>query len=422
MAESIIYHIDINSAFLSWQACYDRQQSAASVDIREIPAVIGGSEEKRHGVVLAKSIPAKRFGIHTGEPLIDARRKCPELLVVPPNYPLYVNYSNRFIELLKKYAPIVEQYSIDEAFCDMSGTRSLYGDPVAFAHKLREEIRDTLGFTVNIGVSSNKLLAKMASDFQKPDRVHTLFPEEIAEKMWPLPVGDLFFVGRATARKLHTLGIHTIGQLAGTDPAILCAHLKKHGNVIWNFANGRDLDFPSSHDADNKSFGNSITISYDVTDRDTAKMILLSLCETVGSRIRADGSYIGMVSVSILNHEFKSASRQTILDSHTDITERIYDAACLLFDSLWDQTPIRQLGVSTGKATKTAAIQCDLFDEGKNERLQKLNTAIDSIRSQYGQDSVMRACFLNSDQEHMTGGLAKEKQRQASEKSSDASH
>ncbi len=416
MAEPVLFHIDINSAFLSWQACYDRLVLGDPLDIREIPAVIGGSEEKRHGVVLAKSIPAKRFGIHTGEPLTDARRKCPNLLVVPPNYPLYVKYSNQFIDLLKEYAPTVEQYSIDEAFCDMSGTRSLYGDPVTFAHKLREEIRDTLGFTVNIGVSSNKLLAKMASDFTKPDRVHTLFPDEIEEKMWPLPVSDLFFVGRASARKLHTLGIHTIGQLAQTDPVILKAHLKKQGEVIWNYANGRDFEFPSSHQADNKSFGNSLTISFDVTDSETAKTILLSLCETVGSRIRADHSYVGMVSVSILNNEFKHMSRQMALDSNTDITERIYDSACLLFDQLWDHTPIRQLGVSTGKATKSPLIQCDLFDEGKNERLQKLNTAIDSIRSQYGEDSVMRACFLNSGQAHMTGGLAKEKQRQSSSK------
>ena len=202
--------------------------------------MIGGNEEMRHGIVLAKSPSAKRYGIRTGEALASARRKCPVLKAYPPDFDLYVRRSGEFMELLRRYAPAVEAYSIDEAFCDMTGTRNLYGDPVAFAHKLKDIIHDELHFTVNIGVSTNRLLAKMASDFEKPDRVHTLFPDEIAAKFWPLPVEELFFVGRSSARRLRGLGITTIGELAQSDHDMIVSVLKSHGDTIWNYANGRD--------------------------------------------------------------------------------------------------------------------------------------------------------------------------------------
>ena len=225
----IIYHIDVNSAFLSWQACHMLKTTPDSVDIRTIPSVIGGSEKLRHGIVLAKSSPAKKYNIQTAETLVSARKKCPGLVIIPPDYEIYVRYSSRFIDLLQQYAPVIEQYSIDEVFCDMTGTEKLYGNPVDFAHRLKNIIKKELGFTVNIGVSENKLLAKMASDFEKPDKVHTLFPSEIREKMWPLPVNELFFAGKSSVAKLHSLGIHTIGELASTDVSILRSVLKKQG-------------------------------------------------------------------------------------------------------------------------------------------------------------------------------------------------
>ena len=212
--ERIIFHIDVNSAFLSWEAVFRLHYLNATIDLREIPSAIGGDQEHRHGIILAKSIPAKKYRIQTGETILEATRKYPALYLAPPNYGLYEQCSQAFIDLLKEYAGEVEQYSIDEAFVDMSGTRLLYGDPVSIATRMKDRIREELGFTVNIGISSNKLLAKMASDFQKPDRVHTLFPEEIPRKMWVLPVSDLFFVGRATTKKLFALGIKTIGELA----------------------------------------------------------------------------------------------------------------------------------------------------------------------------------------------------------------
>lgn len=406
---SIIYHIDVNSAYLSWEASYRVNVLGETRDLRDIPSAVGGDQEMRHGIILAKSIPAKKYNIHTGEPIIKALAKCPELVIVPPDFDKYVKCSRAFIDLLKRYAPQVSQYSIDEAYCDMTGTEKLYGSPVVFAHELKDKIRDELGFTVNIGVSSNKLLAKMASDFQKPDRVHTLFPHEIPDKLWPLPVEDLFYVGRHSAVKLHKLGISTIGDLAHTDPELLRLHFKKHGEVIYNYANGIDTDTLDTPPAQNKGYGNSITIQFDVTDAATAKQIILSLCETVAARIRADEAYISVVSVSIVTSEFLHSSKQTTLDCATNVTEQIYETACLLFDCLWDQSPIRQLGVSTSHATDTSYEQYNIFDLDKFDRLSKLNTAIDKIRNKYGEDSVKRACFIDSQHKHMTGGLDKSK-------------
>ena len=210
----VIYHIDVNSAFLSWEAVYRLYHLGAQRDLRDEVAAVGGDMAMRHGIILAKSIPAKKYGIKTGESIVEARQNCPTLKLVPPNYHLYDQCSKAFMEILRRYSPDVEQYSVDEAFVDMTGTESLWGDPVLTADRIREQIRDELGFTVNIGISENKLLAKMASDFKKPDQVHTLWKEEIPDKMWPLPVSDLFFVGRATAKKLFSLGIKTIGDLA----------------------------------------------------------------------------------------------------------------------------------------------------------------------------------------------------------------
>ncbi|MFR8117972.1 MAG: DNA polymerase IV [Lachnospira sp.] len=405
----IIYHIDVNSAFLSWTAVKRLRDNPEALDIRTIPAVIGGDEKKRHGIVLAKSVPAKAYGIQTGEPLVQTRKKCPDILIVPPDFATYVSMSEQLMNFLKQTAPVVEQYSIDEAFCDMTGTGLLYGDPVAFAHQLKDDILNRFGFTVNIGISTNKLLAKMASDFKKPNLVHTLFPEEIPQKMWPLPVGELSFVGPSMCKKLEALGIHTIGDVAVSNPQLLVSHFKKHGELIWNYANGFDIELPVNHKAANKSFGNSVTLHFDVTDAENAKTILLSLSETVGARIRAEHAYIGVVSVTIVDNEFRHLSRQCTLSTPTDITEIIYENACRLFDLTWNHVPIRLLGVSTAHATDTAFHQMSLFDEDKNERFAMLNKAVDSIRDKYGEDSIKRARFLDNGCTHMSGGLNREK-------------
>lgn len=418
MPQPLIYHIDVNSAFLSWEAAELLRQDPDAPDIRSFPSVIGGSEKTRHGIVLAKSPSAAALGVCTGEPLAQARRKCPDLKIYAPHYSIYVERSRQFMALLKEYAPSVDTYSIDEAFCDMTGTSSLYGNPVDFAHRLKDEIHTRLGFTVNIGISSNRLLAKTASDFEKPDKVHTLFPSEMEEKFWPLPIEDLFFVGKSTALRLRSLGITTIGQLAKSDHAMILSVFKSHGDTIWNYANGIESTPLSHNDAASKGFGNSLTLQYDVTDAAVAKHVLLSLCETVGARIRAAGAYVSVVQVQIVDNDFRHTSRQVTLASSTNVTEKLYTCACELFDRLWDHRPIRLLGVSTGKATQEQYEQYDLFDMQKNEKLSRLNVAVDAIRSRYGEDSIKRACFIEADDaapplSHMTGGMQRAKRNAA---------
>ena len=406
----IIYHIDVNSAFLSWEAVYRLYHLGGQVDLREEVAAVGGDMAMRHGIILAKSIPAKQYHIQTGESIVEARQKCPHLKIVPPNYGLYEKCSQAFMEILREYTPDVEQYSIDEAFVDMTGTQGLWGEPLVAANRIRNQIRDELGFTVNVGISENKLLAKMASDFQKPDMVHTLWREEIPAKMWPLPVSDLFFVGRATAKKLLNLGIPTIGDLAGTDPCFLKQHLKKHGEVIWGFANGIDVSVVQPVPPDNKGYGNSTTIAFDVKDASTAKLVLLSLAETVGARLRAAGVKAEVVAVGIRTYDLQYFGHQMTLYNATDITIEIHRYACRLFDELWDGTPIRHLGIHTSRIKDGINIrQLDMFDKTNYEKLEKLDRTVDAVRRRYGKDSIKRAAFVGSQIDHMGGGISKEK-------------
>lgn len=364
----------------------------------------------RHGIILAKSIPAKKYHIQTGETILEAKQKCPDLLLVPPNYSLYEQCSKAFMEVLLQYSPDVEQYSVDEAFIDMSGTDKLWGDPVTAANRIRSQIKEELGFTVNIGVSENKQLAKMASDFQKPDRVHTLWREEIPAKMWPLPVSNLFFVGRSTARKLHTLGIDTIGELAAADPYILKSHLKKHGEIIWAFANGIDVSVVQSQPPANKGYGNSTTIAFDVCDSSTAKLVLLALAETVGARLREAHVRAEVIAVGIKDFELHYASHQMTLMNATNITMEIHRCACQLFDQLWDGSPIRHLGIHTSRIRDGIDIrQMDLFDLTDYEKLERMDAAVDDIRKRYGRDALMRASFIGSKIDHMSGGISREK-------------
>ena len=407
---TVIFHIDVNSAFLSWEAVYRLHHLGGKEDLREKVSAVGGDMAMRHGIILAKSIPAKKFHIKTGETILEAKQKCPELILVPPNYGLYEKCSKAFMDILRQYSPDVEQYSIDEAFVDMTGTEGLWGDAVTAAYRMKDQIRDTLGFTVNIGISENKLLAKMASDFQKPDRVHTLWRNEIEDKMWPLPVSDLFFVGRATTQKLLKLGIQTIGDLAHADPELLKIHLKKHGEVIWAFARGMDVSVVQSEAPANKGYGNSTTIAFDVTDASTAKLVLLALAETVGTRLRAAKVRAEVIAVGIKSHDLRYASHQMTLRNATNITTEIHKFACQLFDELWDGSAIRHLGIHTSRIKDGINMrQLDMFDDTDYEKLEKMDAAVDRIRKRYGIDSVKRAAFVDSPIDHMSGGISREK-------------
>ena len=408
--KSIIFHIDVNSAFLSWEAVFRLKHRGGTLDLRQIPAAVGGDMTMRHGIILAKSIPAGKYGVRTGESIPEAKKKCPNLMLVPPNYSLYERCSAAFMSILREYSDVVEQYSIDEAFVDMSTTCHLFGTPEETAGQIRERICQELGFTVNIGISENKLLAKMASDFRKPNRVHTLYIHEIREKMWPLPVSDLFFVGRATAKRLLELGLRTIGELAQADPVMLRDYLKKQGEVIWGFANGIDCLPVLSEAPANKGYGNSTTAPFDVTDRENAEKILLALAETVGTRLRQDNVQIEIVAVGIRFTDLSYVSHRKILSSSTNITGEIYRAACELFRELWNGAAIRHLGIHTCRVQSGEfARQLSLFDEVDYGKLMKVDETMDNIRSRYGIDSVKRAVFLNQPIDHMCGGISREK-------------
>ena len=408
--KNIIFHIDVNSAYLSWEAVYRLAHKGGKQDLREIASAVGGDITLRHGIILAKSIPAKKYGIKTGESIPEAKRKCPDLVLVPPNYGLYEQCSGVFMEILREYSDVVEQYSIDEAFVDMSTSCHLFGTPKETAIRIKDRVWEELGFMVNIGISANKLLAKMASDFQKPDRIHTLYPEEIKEKMWPLPVSDLFFVGRATTEKLLSMGIRTIGELANADPVWLKSMLKKQGEVIWRFANGIDFSPVLSQPSANKGYGNSTTTPFDVADAETANRVLLALSETVGNRLRTDRVQVGMVSVGIRYSDLSYVSHQKVLYSPTNLTLEIYTVACGLFRELWNGKLIRHLGVYTGKVNEAGfGRQLNLFDEMNYEKLSRMDETVDEIRRRFGTDALMRASFLDQPIDHMSGGISREK-------------
>lgn len=414
--EPIIFHIDVNSAYLSWSAL-SLLEKGANTDLRKIPAIIGGDMEKRHGVVLAKSIPAKKYGVTTGEPIVNALRKCPTLTIQPPDHHLYHARSEELMQLLRDVCPDIEQVSVDECFMDYTPIQKLYDSPVTAAHSIREQIRESFGYTVNIGVSDVKMLAKMASDFSKPDKVHTLFSWEIREKMWPLSVASLFMCGKSSVQTLNKLGIRTIGDLAQADRQILSAHLKSHGVMLWEYANGIDPSKVVPVPEEAKGIGNSITLSKDVTERRQAVRTLLSLSESVGGRLRAAGQLAGMVSVEIKYSSFRSVSHQTSLFSHTDSTQLIYETSCRLFDELWDGSPIRLLGIRTSRlAGAGEPSQLSLFDleirqpqkppgcpessgpgmsaPSSRQKLEALDKTLDQIRQKYGKDAVVRGSLL----------------------------
>ena len=411
MADRIIFHVDANSAFLSWTAAYKVKVLGETEDLRDVPSVVAGEKEMRHGVILARSTPAKKFGVQTGEPLFQALQKCPDLIVVPPDYPMYVEASRHFVEMLRQFSPAVEQYSIDEAWVDMTGTERLWGSPLLAAEKMRRRIKEELGFTVNIGISSNKLLAKMAGDFEKPDKIHTLFPEEVEQKFWPLPVRDLFLVGPATEKKLKLMGIYTIGQLAKADVNLLRRRLGKHGETVWHFANGRNADAVLPQPTENKGYGNSVTTATDISTTDYAYQVLLGLCETVGTRMRKDNKCGSCVCVHLRTNEFQQFSHQKKLHGATNITEEIFRIACRIFDEAWDRvTPLRQLGVQVTQLSEEPYQQYDLFSDVSPQQYEKklrLDETVDALRDRFGEDVIRRAKFAQNPEGHMTGGLDK---------------
>ena len=402
----IVFHIDVNSAYLSWTAV-EQLKNGAETDIRTIPAIIGGNQESRHGVVMAKSLPAKKFGIRTGEPVANAFRKCASLHMEPPDHKLYHEYSSQMMTFLRTYTPDIEQVSVDECYMDFTGISGRFTSPVSGALEIKNRIYEKFGFTVNIGISTNKLLAKMASDFEKPDKVHTLFPEEIKVKMWPLPVWELYMAGQSSVETLQKLEIRSIGDLAQADPEILELHLKSHGRKLWEFANGIDNSEVITEKVEAKGIGNSTTLSKDAVTEEEAKKVLLGLAESVGARLREAEQKAGMLSVEIKYYNFETASHQRQIPKPTNSDTVIYHTAVGLFRELWTKAPIRLLGIRSSKLVKQdEPEQMTIFDipvrsseetdTARDEKQKKLDRALDEIKKKYGRDAVRRGRLLEA--------------------------
>ena len=392
----VIFHIDVNSAFLSWESARRVKQGLS--DLRDIPACIGGDPKKRTGIVVAKSIPAKKYGITTGEPVAMALRKCPELVIVKSDFELYIKCSRAFKEICASYAPVMESFSIDEVFLDMTGTSLIYPDPIKTAHEIKDKIRDELGFTVNVGISTNKLLAKMASDFEKPDKVHTLFPEEIPTKMWPLSVRDLLFLGKAFEKKLTEAGIRTIGDMAHVSESEIQALLgNKAGHQLHQYALGIDESPVKAKPEEAKGFSVETTFNDDIVSVEQVLPILLEQCDVVTTRMRRKGKKCTSVSVTFRTLDFKNKSHQTTLSNATDMTDEIFRNAKKLFTESWKGEPLRLIGVALTNLTDESFEQLSLFEDNeKKERHRKLDATMDEIRQKFGNDKITRASIMNS--------------------------
>ncbi len=387
--ERIIMHIDVNNAFLSWTALY-LLQNGSKYDIRNSYAVIGGSEKARTGIVLAKSTPAKKLGRKTGETLYQARKKCKVLRTYPPNFKFYQEMSKKLFELISKYTPDIEVASVDECYLDYTKIKKMQGEPLEFAKKLQKEILDELGFTVNIGIANNKLCAKMASDFTKPYKIHTLYEYEIKEKLWPLEVGELFGIGKKTVPKLNKLNILTIKDLASTQPEILYPYFKNQSQNMINWANGIDNSPVISTPPEPKGIGNEITLEKDINDIIKLNEYLLFLSEKVGLRLRRQNKYANVIAVILKDNTFKKYSHQKKLETATNDSIEIYNNAKKILKEIYKEESIRLIGLRLDNLTETKIKQVSIFDQEDNN----IDKVIDEINIKYG-NIIKKASLAN---------------------------
>lgn len=401
MAERIIFHIDCNNAFLSWTAV-NMLHNGSKIDIRNKYAVIAGNESERKGIVLAKSNPCKKRGIITGETLYSARKKCPYLEVYHPEYKIYKRYSDIMYTYLCNYTNKIERYSIDECFIDFSDSIKLYGDPIKLAYKIKDDIKNNFGFTVNVGVGNNKLLAKMASDFSKPDKVHTLFTNEVTTKMWNLDVSDLFMIGKASSKKLHELNINTIKELANTNVDFLIKHFKSMGKMMWEYANGIDNSIVESDFGNPKSISNSLVLPYNYTKINDIYLELKKLSFSVGKRLRDKKMYTSSISVYVKFHDFTKINKQITLDNLINSDNEIYENVIKIFNKLWNEDSdkkVRSLGVALNNLTDIYKVQLSIFNMSNKSVKTKdnLQKTIDEIKHKYGDKSITYADMLKKE-------------------------
>lgn len=403
---AIIFHIDVNSAYLSWSALRELQNGSTQ-DLRTIPSIVGGDQETRHGIVVAKSIPAKAFGIQTAETVASAFQKCPTLVMVPPDHTYYREMSQKLMRHLRSICDEIEQVSIDECYMSFEPIRGRFPSPEAAATYIKDSVYDTFGFTVNVGISDRKVLAKMASDFKKPNLVHTLYVSEIQKKLWPLPIASLHMCGKSSAKLLQKMGIRTIGDLARTDKAVVESWLKSHGGMLWNYANGIDDGQVVKEKPKAKGVGNSTTLANNAETEEEAYTVLKELAVSVSQRLKKHHFLAAQISTEIKYASFRSVSHQTTILTPTAEETEIYQCACQLFNELWDGEPIRLLGIRTTKLQdEEEPTQISLFDLGKyqeqekqeelrrekeeqkQKKLASLDDAIAKIKKRYGDNAI----------------------------------
>ena len=385
----IIFHIDVNSAFVSFSAV--KLLKEGKPDIRLVPSVVSGDPNDRRSIITAASIPAKKLGIRVPEPVSMALRKYPQLVIVRGDWEWYKQCSEGFIAICRSYSPVLQQFSIDECFIDMS-LRCTPENAVAVAIQLKDQIKNTLGFTVNVGIGSNKLLAKMASDFEKPDKVHTLWSSEVESKMWPLPVRDLLWVGKKTEERLVAYGIKTIGQLAGIGMGSLTRLVgQKFAVQLHENANGRDDSPVETEIAEAKSSSAERTFPKDLVDPKDIDRAMFNVACIVAHRIRRDDFRASVVSMFVKYKDFSVAQKQTTLEQPSDVTAIILNAARKMLTEVWDGvTPIRQVGLGVTKLTHESAVQMSLFEDPKMQYYREWDRQFDEDRARY-EDAKMLA-------------------------------
>lgn len=392
--ERKILHVDVNNAFLSWTAV-DMLKKGYPIDIRTIPSIIGGDEERRSGIVLAKSPIAKKFGIVTGEPIYFAKKKCNKIEVFPCNFEVFNDYSNKLYKLLLEYTDIIERFSIDECFLDL--THYLNGRKLEdVAKEINSRVERELGFTVNVGISNNKLLAKMASDFEKPNKIHTLYEYEIEDKMWQLPVSELFMIGKKTVPKLHNLRIKTIGDLAKADKEFIIKRFGKFGLTMWNYANGIDDSEVNNKFELPKSIGNSVTLPNDLKSLDEINKIVVALCEQVAFRLRHYNLIASTVNVQLRNKDFVDHSHQKSLKYETASTKEIIETAKEVLSEMYKGEAVRLVGVRVDNLESKDEVQMSFFSNGREQKQEKIDSVLDSLKTKYGYNSITRAGKLEA--------------------------
>ena len=382
-------------------------QNGSKLDLRTIPSIVGGDQETRHGIVVAKSIRAKAFGIQTAETVASAFQKCPTLVMVPPDHTYYREMSQKLMRHLRSICDEIEQVSIDECYMSFEPIRGRFPSPEAAATYIKDSVYDTFGFTVNVGISDRKVLAKMASDFKKPNLVHTLYVSEIQRKLWPLPIASLHMCGKSSAKLLQKMGIRTIGDLARTDKAVVESWLKSHGGMLWNYANGIDDGQVVKEKPKAKGVGNSTTLANNAETEEEAYTVLKELAVSVSQRLKKHHFLAAQISTEIKYASFRSVSHQTTILTPTAEETEIYQCACQLFNELWDGEPIRLLGIRTTKLQdEEEPTQISLFDLGKyqeqekqeelrrekeeqkQKKLASLDDAIAKIKKRYGDNAI----------------------------------